>query len=212
MIRNGFIRPTPSTARSAPPSDPKYSSASEHRGSRFPSGRPLPARASAPQQSCQGRRIVGVVHQQVGQRGRIAFGHAGGAGDHGGQAAADRLVNTQAICLVARRRHQHIAGRQQPGHVPAKSEEAHAVFELRFTSAPLPEGQLGSRANDDQVGIPVAGPAQMLPGPEQRVEALAAVAEGAMNTARALGRPAHLPPRRRPLLRRNGPNCSGSMP
>src|SRR5207253_108892 len=83
----------------------------------------------------------------------------------------------EAVCLVAGWMHKSIERREDVRHVAARPGKADAVVQSRLARAPLPVRQLGAPADDEQIGVPVLAPTQPDPGIEQRVEALAAIAE-----------------------------------
>ena len=75
--------------------------------------------------------------------------------------------------------HERIERREHRRHVATESQEPQTVAEPAPRRALPPRRQLRAGAHDDQVSIPLAPPAQVGPGFEERIEGLATITEGA---------------------------------
>ena len=73
--------------------------------------------------------------------------------------------------------HERIERREDVRHVAAPARKPDAIGQPGRARAAAPVRQLGAAADDEEIGVPVLAPAQPDPGIEQRVEALAAIAE-----------------------------------
>src|SRR5262245_47112840 len=123
-------------------------------------------------------RVVGIVDEEILKRRGVMFRDASRPADEGGNTAAQRFMNGQAVRFVTRRMHQRVKGGQHIRNVLAKSQETNPIREPGIACALLPGRELAASADDDQVGVPAGFRAERLPRGKERVERLAAVAEG----------------------------------
>ena len=107
----------------------------------------------------------------------ITLGHARRPRYQGRQAAAERLVDVQAVGLVASRADQGVARPEHLRHVATEAQELDRAAEVAGLLAE--PGERRTRPDDDQPRVPAAIGDEPAPRREQRVEPLAEVAQGA---------------------------------
>ena len=151
----------------------------------------VPALAPCPQPAHQLTGALRILNKQIGELRGVALGHTGIGAHQRRDAAAERLVDTEPVCLVSRGVDQSVTRRHEPFDILAKAQKGRAGRQPRLGEPALPQRLLGARAGDHEVPVPGRLAAQLDPRFKQRVEPLASVPERANEEdVPSVGRPA----------------------
>src|SRR5205807_1509501 len=95
------------------------------------------------------------IEEQIGEFRGVALCHPSRAGHHGGDAATDRLMDTEPVSLIKRWLNEKIGGPKKAGNILGEAHHAYAVAQAFFFRLGLPVGNFGAAAGSDQIDIPI---------------------------------------------------------